>query len=252
MEWVPCCATMHAEKLHDADVWKRVRRTLDASRMPWTVFVEPLDARIRGVDLRPHLDWLAQRGHEVALHVHHRPLRGEPGHTTGYDKRMTREPAVVHRCMDEAADYLATAGHAPVGFVSGTWLLLESVFQWLACHGFRYDCTMRAYPHGEFRDTGEPDDRIGPSTATRVPGITQLCGVLEVPTTASLRQQARAELPGGSGTAAGGVGHDLFYLHDYDLLDPRKRLAVRIIANRRRSDATTVSSLINSMLGTER
>jgi hypothetical protein len=109
---------------------------------------------------------------------------------------------------------------------------------------------MRAYPHRETRDTGEPDDRIG-STATRVPGITQMCGVLEVPTTASLRQQARVELPGATSTAAGGVGHDLFYLHDYDLLDPRKRLAVRIIANRRRSDATTVSSLISSMLGTE-
>jgi peptidoglycan/xylan/chitin deacetylase (PgdA/CDA1 family) len=242
---------MHAERLHDPDVWRRVQRAVDGSRMPWTVFVEPLDARIRGIDLRPQLDWLAERGHEVALHVHHRPLHGAAGHTTGYAKRMTREPAVVRRCMDEAADYLAAAGHRPTGFVSGTWLLLESVFQWLAGHGLRYDCTMRTYSQGGPRETGEPDDAIGPPAATRVPGIVQLCGVLEVPTTASLRQQARAELPGLARHPAR-EDYELFYLHDYDLLDARKRLAVRIIARRRRDDAATVSALIDSMLGSGR
>jgi hypothetical protein len=243
---------MHAERLHDPEVWRRVRQTLDASRMPWTVFVEPLDGRIRGIDLGPHLDWLATHGHEVALHVHHRRLHGEPGNTTGYDKRMTREPDVVRRCMDEAAGYLAAVGHVPVGFVSGTWLLLESVFQWLAGHDYRYDCTMRSYPHSAAREEGEPDDPVGPLMATRVRGITELCGVLEVPTTASLRQQGRAELQGRLGHATRTSEYDLFYLHDYDLLDARKRLAVRIIANRRRDHATTVNALIDTMLGGER
>jgi hypothetical protein len=220
--------------------------------MPWTVFVEPIDARIRGIDLRPQLDWLAERGHEVALHVHHRPLQGATGHTTGYAKRMTREPALVRRCMDEATDYLAAAGHAPRGFVSGTWLVLESVFQWLAAHGLRYDCTMRTYAHGGPSGKGDPEDSIGPATATRAPGIVQLCGVIEVPTTASLRQQARAELSGRSRPSGNRVGYDLFYLHDYDLLDARKRVATRIIARRRRDHAATVSVLIDSMLGSER
>jgi hypothetical protein len=238
---------MHAERLHDPQVWHRTQRTLEASRMPWTVFVEPLEARIRGVDLRPQLDWLAERGHEVGLHVHHRPLHGKPGHTTGYDKRRTSEPDLVDRCMDEAADYLTAAEHAPAGFVSGAWLLVESVFQWLAGHGFRYDCTMRTYPHGRLRETGEPDDPIEQSTATRVPRITEVCGVLEVPTTASLRRQAWAELLGRTGNTVGRVSYDLFYLHDYDLLDARKRLAVRIIAGRRRDDGVTVGSLIDSL-----
>ena len=243
---------MHAERLHDPDVWRRVVRTLTASRMPWTVFVEPLDARIRGIDLRPQLDWFGEHGHEVALHVHHRPLHGAAGHTTGYAKRMTREPALVHRCMDEAAEYLAAAGHAPAGFVSGTWMLLESVFRWLADHGIRYDCTMRTYPHSESRDADEPDDPIGPPTATRAPGIMQLCGVLEVPTTASLRQQTRAELPGRTSHEARRRDYDLFYLHDYDLLDARKRLAVRIIGRRRAEHATTVRALIDSLFDTGR
>jgi len=251
---------MHAERLHDPDVWRRVRGTVAASRMPWTVFVEPLDARIRGIDLRPKLDWLAEHGHEVALHVHHRPLHGPAGQTTGYEKRMTRDPVLVHRCMDEATEYLIAAGHAPTGFVSGTWLLLESVFRWLAVNGIRYDCKMRTYPHSECRVSDasdaldaldEPEDAIGPPTATRAPGIMQLCGVLEVPTTASLREQTRAELPVRSRQARR-EDYDLFYLHDYDLLDARKRLAVRLIGRRRGEHAMTVRALIESLLGTER
>ena len=238
----PCCATLHAERLHDSQVWNRVRHTLDASRMPWTVFVEPLDARIRGIDLRPQLDWLAEHGHEVAMHVHHRPLHGEPGHTTGYEKRQATAGATVPRCMDEATEYLTRAGHVPVGFVAGTWLLLDSVFEWLACRGFRYDCTMRAYPHTE------PDASDVRSTTT--PAITELKGVVEVPTTASLRQQTWAELRGRH--RAGSAPYDLFYLHDYDLLDGRKRLAVRITAARRRHDATTVNALVASVLGEAR
>jgi len=238
---LPCCPTLHAERLHDAEVWSRVQHALEASRLPWTVFVEPLDARIRGVDLRPHLDWLAAHGHEVALHVHHRPLHGAPGHTTGYDKCRATDVAMVRRCMDEATDYLTGAGHVPVGFVAGTWLLLESVFEWLACQGFRYDCTMRAYPHPE------PNDSTTTSTTISAaePGITRVWGVLEVPTTASLRQQAWAELRGRAPVPA--AGYDLFYLHDYDLLDPRKRLAVRMIARRRRHDARTVRSLLGTV-----
>jgi len=47
--------------------------------------------------------------------------------------------------------------------------------------------------------------------------------VLEVPTTASLRQQAWAELRGRAPVPA--AGYDLFYLHDYDLMRARTRLA---------------------------
>ena len=54
--------------------------------------------------------------------------------------------------------------------------------------------------------------------------------MVELPTTATLRQQAvGGALRRRHGLAVGTHRYDLFYLHDYDLLDRRRRAALKTV-----------------------
>src|SRR4051794_41165954 len=139
------CATMHAERLHDDRVWVLVQRFLSDSARPWTVFVEPVHARIAGVDLAPRLAWLAERGHESAMHTHLSQLHGDRERASGFSKGSEPSARAVEDCLDNDFRYLVARGHVPRGFVAGAWRVDDRVLVWLVAHDFVYDCTLRTY-----------------------------------------------------------------------------------------------------------
>jgi len=231
------CPTMHAEHLHMEPVWSATRATLERSRLRWTMFVDPLLARIEGFDLAPVLAWIADHGHEVAMHTHHHKLVGEPGRTTGFVLGEQLSEADIHRCLQENFDYFVERGHVPKGFVSGSWLVLDAIYEWLAAHGFDYDSTLRTYaaagPWSSFVDDAQCP------TARRVKGL------LEVPTTAPLTPQLKAMVRRSRRSVVlGNLVYDLYYLHDYDLVRLHKRVAVHLLDRLApESAAATVSEL---------
>lgn len=239
-------ATMHAERLHDDAVWQRVRQLLeDWNRRRdrrWTLFVEPLRARVAGVDLKPRLDWLRDNGHEIAMHTHFYRL-SPPGEPLTFHKEAALDPASLQRCLDEDLAYLADAGHSPAGFVAGSWTVLDFVPEWLASHEFRYDCTRRSYaltypnPLAEAGSDHTSVERRG--------------GLTFLPTTASASMLAKRRLRGRRCVISTGSGrYEMFYLHDYDLVRPRPRLAVGIIERlTRASEFLTADELIRTISG---
>jgi peptidoglycan/xylan/chitin deacetylase (PgdA/CDA1 family) len=235
------CATMHAERLHEDHVWARVQAALHHEHMPWTVFVESLGARIAHFDLGPRLRWLADHGHEIEMHTHHRRLIGPAGAPSGFVKQSSTAEADVRRCMDEGLEYLNDLGFQPVGFAAGSWLVLGSTFEWLREHGFAWDVSLRTYQVPRMGSDVEVDRPC--------PGPRTLRGVLEVPTTATLKQHVKARVvPRGRGRSVAGPPYDLFYLHDYDLLSTTKLRAVDVLGLlQRRSENLTVRELIERL-----
>jgi hypothetical protein len=185
------------------------------------------------------LAWFAENGHEVAMHTHHHLLTGPPGRTTGYVKGRTLTDRDVHRCLRESFEYLRERGHTPQGFVSGSWLVLDSIFAWLSDNAFRYDSTLRTYANAGPYATIVPD--------ASCPGSRRLGSLLEVPTTATLRRQLDAELlRRRCGVEVGDITYDLYYLHDFDFLQYRARAAVSAIARRQRNaERLTVGELVD-------
>ena len=156
------------------------------------------------------------------MHTHHHKLVGEPGHTTGFVLGEELSEADIHRCLQENFDYFTERGHEPKGFVSGSWLVLDEIYEWLAAHEFDYDSTLRTYaPAGHW--SRFVDDAPCP-TARRVNGL------LEVPTTSPITPQLTATvLRSPRSVALGNLVYDLYYLHDYDLVKPHKRMAARLL-----------------------
>jgi peptidoglycan/xylan/chitin deacetylase (PgdA/CDA1 family) len=236
------CPTLHAEQLHEERVWSATRAVLKRAGLRWTVFVEPLHARLAGIDLSPQLAWLVEHGHEVAMHTHHHLLQGEPGHTVGFLKGQHLEDQDVWRCLEEDHAYLVERGHVPKGFVSGSWLVLDSIFEWLAANGFVYDCTLRTYW------SSGPHSSLVPDSVHR--SVERVGALVELPTTANLRQQLHAELrPSRALTVdTGSTRYDMFCLHDYDFVHWRKRAAVNVLGRSRwRSNSSTVSELLDQV-----
>jgi hypothetical protein len=237
------CPSMHAEHLHMPSVWRATRATLERSRLTWTIFVDPLLARIEHLDLAPALTWFAEHGHEVALHTHHHRLLGEPGSTTGFVTGQRLSDDDVHRCLQENFDYLSERGHEPKGFVSGSWLVLDSIYEWLAARGFAYDSTLRTYAAaGPW--SGLVDDAPCPT-------VRRVNGILEVPTTAPITAQLRGRIGRAPRTVTlDGLAYDLYYLHDYDLTRAHKRWAVRLLDRSAPKDsAASVSVLAQRIAG---
>jgi len=189
-----------------------------------------------GVDLTARLAELAGRGHEIGMHTHFYELTGLPGRTTGFVKRSLLTPANVHRCLDEDRDSLLAAGQHPVGFVAGAWVSRDSVFEWLGEHGFRYDCTHRTFPLRR----PNPDTRAGDNHDS----ASWIGSVLEVPTTTPLSTLAQRLAPLVPRSPMAPVDYIMVYLHDYDLLDARKRAVLALVARfLRRRDTTTARDL---------
>ena len=214
------CPSMHAEHLHLAPVWEATRATLAKSPLHWTLFIDPLLARIAGFDLRDQFAWFADHGHEIAMHTHHHLLQGTPGHTTGFLMGQPLDEGDIHRCLSENYEYLGERGYTPKGFLSGNWLVLGATVEWLSATGFEYDSTLRTYsgPH--------PNSTLAPNEPRAT--VSHLGDLVEIPTTASLKQQVQADLTFRRRSVdVEDLSYELYYLHDYDLVSDKKRAAVR-------------------------
>src|SRR5690348_11076417 len=67
------CGAVHAERLHEPQVWRAVQRLLtDAKRrrLKLTFFVHPYWAIQSGRDLVAPLEEILNAGHEIAQHTH--------------------------------------------------------------------------------------------------------------------------------------------------------------------------------------
>ena len=214
------CPTMHAEQLHLAEVWAATRATLSKSPLHWTIFVDPLMARIEGFDLRDQFSWFADRGHEIAMHTHHHLLQGEPGHTTGFLMGQPLDEGDIHRCLSENFEYLGERGHTPKGFLSGNWLVLGATVEWLSATGFEYDSTLRTYSGPHPNSTLVPNEPR-PTSAT---SATSWRSPRRRRSNSRCRPTSRC---GDDRSTWTDLSYELYYLHDYDLVDAKKRAAVR-------------------------
>jgi peptidoglycan/xylan/chitin deacetylase (PgdA/CDA1 family) len=205
--------TLHAEKLHRDDVWAAVERLAQRAAglgARLTFFVHPFWALAAGADIATRVVRLAELGHEIGQHTHYYDARTGrvPGHKAG-----DLDPGNVVRRLEEDRAALERAGVPPRGFVSGAWAFPEGLAEWLAGHGFTYDCSLRTYA---------PPSNASGMTPAAAPHFLR-DGLLEVPTTAPLRR-AIGLLPGSA--RLGDLAYRLVYCHDDDLLDLRKRAAL--------------------------
>ena len=205
--------TLHAEKLHRDEVWAVVVPLAERTArrgVRLTIFVHPFWALADGADVTDRVVRLTDLGHEIGQHTHYYDAHTGrvPGHKAG-----DLDPGNVVRRLDEDRAALERAGISPRGFVSGAWAFPEVLTEWLAGHGFTYDCSLRTY--------APPSDRRGTTPAAAPHFVRD--GLCEVPTTASLRRAVGLR-PGSA--HIGDLAYRLVYCHDDDLLDPRKRVAL--------------------------
>ncbi|MGH3119390.1 MAG: hypothetical protein ACRDQ2_20220 [Gaiellales bacterium] len=207
---------IHAEALHQDDVWRVVRQfSLRAARRcrRLTFFVHPFWARTSGVSIDQRVLELAGLGHEIAQHTHFY----SPDTTSVLDKTVVLTDSNVTRRLEEDFQILAGAGTRPYGFVAGAWQIPPALRGWLLAREFAYDSTHRTY--APMRDASRHGS-TSPQPFWLGPDL------LELPTTASMR----ATLTGlfrvrGPVVQLANLEYQLVYLHDHDLLDPRKRYA---------------------------
>ena len=147
---------------------------------------------------------------------------------TGYVKGSPLTARDIQRCLSETFEYLHERGHRPKGFVSGTWLVLDPIFEWLASNGFDYDCTLRTYaPAG-------PYSRLLPDTVC--PSPRPLLDLIEIPTTSFFKRYVRDKiLLHPRSVRVADLQYDLYFLHDYDLVNRSKRVVLRVLAKLERS-----------------
>jgi hypothetical protein len=194
----------HLERPLDDRAWERFER-LAAERpggLPIAALIRPPhDGEDRG-------RWLERARAAAAL--------GPLGHHTHWTSPTHARPTggdPAARVLEEGA-WLREQGLAPGLFCGGGWYMDEAVAEAVASLGYA-DCTAR----------GRPPCTIRLPAGTLLP---------ELPTTHSLGRLARGafrRLP----------AYVHAYFHDYDLLDPRRRLALvtglRLLGLRRRGPA---------------
>ncbi len=232
------CPTFHVERLDDDRVWPRLRGSLERLAEHGgraTAFVSPRSALNKGADLGERLQWIADEGHEIALHTHFRPGGADPKGSAP----LSDDDIVASLEADYA--YLVDRGHIPHGFCAGAWSIYPAAMAWIRAHGFRYDCSFRS-----FELKYDNPSAVAGDNHLRVSVVN---GTLMIPTTATLRATlsrpiARhcVSLPYDRGTYA------LFYLHDYDLLSRGKEFAFRLLARRlRRSSVVPVQEVARAI-----
>lgn len=203
---VPLALTFHAEQLHDDEVWRRTlaaAKFLAGSGRLATFFVYPFRAAVAGHDIRGRVAELHQLGHEIAQHTHFYAGRD----ISGAGKRNDLSVENVRVCIMRDREVLREAGCEPRGFVAGAWLADAVVLDVLSELDFDYDMssTVRA-------TSNEPP---GSGTAWLDAPTKHSEALLRIPTTSSLRFWWRRQY---FVRPPRGIGHEVVYLHDYDLL----------------------------------
>lgn len=221
----PVCWTIHAERLHEEPTWAAVQwllRFLARRDGRATFLVCPLRASAAGIDLAPRLRELADHGHEIGQHTHFYALKSSPMGRIAFEKRTDLSPDNVRRCLDHDLRVLREAGMMPRGFVSGAWAIDDTIFAWLEENGFAYDLSFRSFRLGYRSEVAaRGDDRWAPFRHGRL---------LEIPTTANLATALRDAVVGRDRPSViGGQPFRVLYVHDYDLVALRQRLALRAV-----------------------
>ena len=207
------CVSLHAERLERDDVWHRTDaflHRLERRGGRATVFVHPRSAIAAGVELRSKIGVLLDRGHEIGQHTH---FYADDG-AVGKPQTTDLSPENVRRCLDRDHRYLIDAGVDPRGFVAGAWAIVDEVTPWLRDHDFTYDASVRAFPLSY--ESGDASRGDGWTAAEIEHGIVRL------PTTAPVSRAVRGRAPR---ARVADTEYELLYLHDYDLMRARTRLA---------------------------
>ena len=225
---------LHAERLERDDVWTAVSDALGALERRGgraTLFVHPRSAIVAGADLGDRIRALLGRGHEVAQHTHFYARGGDVGGPADDLSEMN-----VRACLERDRDYILRSGADPRGFTAGAWRESSSAATWLEEEGFRYDCTGRTFALHHAAAGVDP--------ATTRSRISIRGGVLDLPTTASIADAARQlgrrvePLP-----LTGEDSYELLYVHDYDLVRAKHRLAWRLVVTMQRGAWFTAREL---------
>jgi len=213
---------VHAEKLHDVCVWKRVKRIarwMGRKGMKATFFVYPFRAQVASGDITDRVQMLAALGHEIGQHTHF--YAGAKIDKPEKDNDLS-EANIVH-CLRRDFVTLEQIGFPPKGFTAGAWLVNGMVLDTLVELGFAYDCSAR-FPNARGM-VNSPYHRWLRSPQLYANAQDRL---LCLPTVCSLGEWFKW---GRQVSADGSVPYQLTYLHDYDLLSLRNYLLLWVFLN---------------------
>lgn len=212
------CLTMHAERLEVDRVWSHtdaLLRRLERRGGRATLFVHPFSAIEAGADLGPKLRSLVERGHEIGQHTHYYAPRS-PGSTGKPASQL--DPDNVVRCLNRDLDYLLASGAVPRGYVAGGWGMNGIADGWLRERAFSYDASVRSFSLRYDNPETVAGDGWQRPLATD--------GLVHLPTTTPVTRSFRRE---NGALPFGACSYDMAYIHDYDLLRLRARVAARLM-----------------------
>lgn len=205
----PACLTIHTERLHDDRVWHYASAFADylhkrGLSAVWFSINPTHEAYQRmGFDEKKWIErlrYLTARGQRVEQHTHfYKGIKGV------YD--LTPEHMAARLCEDRA--WLESHGHAIRGFVSGAWIMNETLMALLSHRGYAYDCTARVFSLPYLAGRGNELMLTKPCLFERV---------REIPTTHALKDFWRERH----------IPYTLVYMHDYDMLRLPFRMLLRV------------------------
>ena len=208
---------LHAEKLHDDDIWHRIERVArwtGRRGVKTTFFVYPFPAQVAGKDVTNRVRAIEMLGHEIGQHTHF-----YAGRKIDKPEKVTdlSEANIIH-CLHRDFNTLRQMGTPPQGFTAGAWFINETVLDTLSELGFVYDCSSRFPKPKETTKSLYHRWLRSPEFYASVRGR-----VLCLPTTCSLGEWFRW---GRYVKNHGSNPYRLVYLHDYDLLAFKSYLAI--------------------------
>ena len=221
--------TFHAERLDTDEVWRRVSQVLarlERHGVQATFFcVAPVHPYYRNRPDFSEAKWvgrineIAERGHAIGQHTHF--------YGVGEEKTRDVAPENLHKRLDEDRRWLQAQGFVPTGFIGGGWTISADVFRFLLAHDYKYDCSAHSFDLAYLKGRG----RALPAQHPFLLGAGS-DSLLEIPTTAPIANAVCSLLPfSGQKTyldVQSWGRYALIYLHDYDLLNPKFRVALRV------------------------